>query len=1003
MDDNIFSQKKERELQNLRQRSASNVVRVDPNLRGFLDRFNPDVSRETLLQAQRARVPTKEELEKSVGVKTAKKLKKRRGKNLRGEVARNLREQRRFERGERRDRPEDEPRIVGDPIPPAPGAPAAPAADPNAQLRLAIEGRRIAAQDAQQRRLVDLLAVRDDRERQERQAILDRGLAERGAILDIGIRDRDAARAERQALEDVTRQERQAILDLGLRERIQERDAAREERDAILDRNFAEGVNQRAERAQILDRAEAERLELRGAFREILRGETTARAQERQDILDQAEAERERLRIAGSEERTALERQARIERERILTERGAEVQELAQIRERVEQQAAAERAQDRQEREELLGQLVNLTAEERREREAREEREAAQQVEERQRAREERERIDTQAAQEREGILRLTLDPTLNPREGGEQAQADRDFLQRQFQQGLETIERRIGESEARTQEQIRQHADRVAAIERQPPIVVQQPAPAPAGPSAADIAASVRQALESPRRRERRLTQRTIDIEEQTTDTEDEDFSPTASARRRQAEGRGAESPQPPIGFEPGGEEGGFSPVQSPRTQRTPQSTGIDPVPPFVSEAEAAGEPEPAPAPTSPRRSPRARAPRGKPTISRGTQTADTGGISAVRGGTDVEGVGGVVAEPARLPSERIPELEGSGVLVDPANLPQEGFGEEGFGGGVPREGDLFQSGQFAGDIMAAGQNAIGYVGGIAGDANQRLGDLFGRAGLRGFPAVAPGVQQGGALRDPEGNPIFGLGQDIEPQEPRLRPLQSQQPARRIAPVETDATRIQNIEREIQADQTRLRSLQREARAGIGGGRFDSNTRVIDELQREIARKGRIIEGIRARRGEEPTAIQQARLEQQAQIRRPQPAAGRAQQVGAGLVESEEEASALGLGRQSDRNANFRLFESISDEIDAYYTRGRAQGGARGVLPFQIVNTTDRRFKNLNPGQAVALAQVESNGTLGYYPSGQVAGSKAGITRIGRGELIKQIKAGKLKIDRSR
>ena len=83
--------------------------------------------------------------------------------------------------------------------------------------------------------------------------------------------------------------------------------------------------------------------------------------------------------------------------------------------------------------------------------------------------------------------------------------------------------------------------------------------------------------------------------------------------------------------------------------------------------------------------------------------------GISAVRVGTDVGGVGGVVAEPARLPSERIPELEESGVLVDPANLPQEGgFGEE-VGGGVPRGQDLFSSGQFFGDISAAGQNAIG------------------------------------------------------------------------------------------------------------------------------------------------------------------------------------------------------------------------------------------------------------------------------------------------------
>ena len=116
---------------------------------------------------------------------------------------------------------------------------------------------------------------------------------------------------------------------------------------------------------------------------------------------------------------------------------------------------------------------------------------------------------------------------------------------------------------------------------------------------------------------------------------------------------------------------------MQSPRTQRTPQSTGRDP-PIFVSEAEARGAPEPEVAPPS---SPRivGPPPGPPPTISRGTQTPET-------------------------------ELEGSGVLVDPANLPQEG-GQE-----------LFQSGQFAGDIMAAGQNAIGYVGDLAGEANQRF-----------------------------------------------------------------------------------------------------------------------------------------------------------------------------------------------------------------------------------------------------------------------------------------
>ena len=231
----IFSQKKERELQILRQRAASNIVTIDPNLKGFLDRYNPDVSRATLLQAQRARAPTKEELEKSVGVKTAKKLKKRRGKNLRGEVARNLREQRRFEKGERRDKPEEEPRIVGDPIPQAPGV-VQPQADPNAQLRLAIEGRRIAAQEAQQRRLVDLLAERDARERAERQEILDRSLEERGQLLDINIRERD-----------VSRQERDLILNRGEQEREALRGGFRE---------FSEGQERyfRAERQEILER-----------------------------------------------------------------------------------------------------------------------------------------------------------------------------------------------------------------------------------------------------------------------------------------------------------------------------------------------------------------------------------------------------------------------------------------------------------------------------------------------------------------------------------------------------------------------------------------------------------------------------------------------------------------------------------------------------------------------------------------------------------------------------
>ena len=624
MEGNIFSDKKERELQILRQRQASNVIRIDPNLRGFTQRFDPDVSRATLLQAQRARVPTKEQLEKLTGVKTAKKLKKRRGKNLRGEVARNLREQRRFEKGERRDKPEQEPRIVGDPVPPVPGAPApagpaAPAADPNAQLRLAIEGRRIAAQDAQQRRLVDAIMARDDAERGERLAILDRQADERQAII-------GRSEAERQALLD-----RQAAITR------EERADAAAERGRIVGGAELERDALRLEREQVAERAQAERLELRGAFRTILESETAFARRERQDFLDQSEAER-----------AVLRREAREERVVLLDDRRGLEQSQEAIRARVEEQRAAERRDAAQERDQLLGRaataLERLGDEERRERIQREDQQAAGQVAERERLRLEREQVAVQAAEEREGILRLTLDAD-RPEPGN--TQADRDFIQRQFQQGLEQVDRRIGESEARTAEQIRQHAERVSAVERQPPIVIQHPpinieTPAPqpqvqSGPTAAEIASGVRSALEgldlqqpSPRRR--------VPIDEDTTDTESETFSPTRTQRER----GGRTSPKEPRAEpffrdqDPNEEAQGFSPAQSPRQPRTPQSTGQS-----IGDLFPAGLPPP-----------------------------EQGG-GEERGESEPEQV---VAEPAQVPSQRIPELEGSGVLVDPRNLPQEG-----------------------------------------------------------------------------------------------------------------------------------------------------------------------------------------------------------------------------------------------------------------------------------------------------------------------------------------
>lgn len=78
-------------------------------------RFEPqDIDRIRLIQAQKlaGQVPVSEKLKKE---QKKKKRKARRKKNLRSEVARGIREQKRFREGERRDKDDEEPRIVGEP------------------------------------------------------------------------------------------------------------------------------------------------------------------------------------------------------------------------------------------------------------------------------------------------------------------------------------------------------------------------------------------------------------------------------------------------------------------------------------------------------------------------------------------------------------------------------------------------------------------------------------------------------------------------------------------------------------------------------------------------------------------------------------------------------------------------------------------------------------------------------------------------------------------------
>ena len=108
-----MSGEKKRLEQFLLQSRASNIVR-EPTL-SQLTRFQPekiDTIRLRAAQKEAGKLPVSEKLVKQ---QQKKKRKAKRGKQLRGEVGRSIREQRRFERGERRDRPEDEPRVVGEP------------------------------------------------------------------------------------------------------------------------------------------------------------------------------------------------------------------------------------------------------------------------------------------------------------------------------------------------------------------------------------------------------------------------------------------------------------------------------------------------------------------------------------------------------------------------------------------------------------------------------------------------------------------------------------------------------------------------------------------------------------------------------------------------------------------------------------------------------------------------------------------------------------------------
>ena len=121
-----LSDEKRRLEQYLLQTRASNIFpvrKVNPAVKAQINRFQVDagpIDRIKLVESQilAGNVPVSDALKKAQK-KRKKKAKKK--KKLRGEVGRNIREQRRFEKGERREKDEDEPRVVGDPDPAAGG------------------------------------------------------------------------------------------------------------------------------------------------------------------------------------------------------------------------------------------------------------------------------------------------------------------------------------------------------------------------------------------------------------------------------------------------------------------------------------------------------------------------------------------------------------------------------------------------------------------------------------------------------------------------------------------------------------------------------------------------------------------------------------------------------------------------------------------------------------------------------------------------------------------
>ena len=872
MEGNIFESKKEIELQRLRQQLASNVVKIDSNLKGYLDRFDPDVSRATLLRLQRQKIPTKEELEKLAGVKTAKKLKGRRGKNLRGEVARSIREQKRFEKGERRYKPEEEPRIVGEPQPqPQPGG--GFSYDPE------VEKERIRVQALIENRRLDL----------------------EGRQIDINKLLADRERGERQRQFNIENPIRQERLDIEGRQLQALLDRQSDDRD-----RFEEDIRQRKKERRLQRDLQARSLET-----EEFRTQT---------IAQQGEEEK-RLRELEITKRDVIE------------------------------------AEKLRVRDELKSRELDLL--------------------------ERRLDLDTQRA------VRSEADPIP---EG--LSQADREFLQRGFERGLETLERRFGENEARIQEQIRTHADRVGGQE---PVEIKLVQPEQRGPSAEQIASGVRDALKefqiqpSPRRR--------LSIESASTDTSEEEFSP-----RGVRAGRVSPPPEELVfeGVEQQ-EAVGFSPVQTPRPT-------LKKAPPTPLTAEEIAQPiEGLPgsvAPTSPRgerREPEPEEPEEpeEPGVFAGaigfvgdvTGRAARGiaglfepGIGEQTGGRldpegQVFGLGQEIEFP-RPTIQPVPSAEPErrpAVVETSANLTPER---------IQINRDILQA-----NIQANSERYKTEFADKFKEEEERLRQAWLQEHYSKNPSLSSDDKER-IRRAVFNDPIGDL------YKPEFKPTKYQSRSKKYI------TKNKNKELQAKSDLykqqlDKQKNLLKDVDERLQKNKLDFSSQEAglsyvkslteNEPQKILSGPPVLPPQAVALQGEAARGIVEEVEEEQPKIE--------ALEEGEGLLEEEVQA----VIQPSAMNTNLRLFESMEGEIDAYYTRGRAQGGARGDLPFMITNLTNKTFKGLAPGKSAVLSQIERDGKIGYFPGSRVRGEKVGITRIGRDVLIKQIKSGKLKVDRVR